>query len=380
MAILSASLLGRLRCTVLAVSLWGGHPLPGQPHSASSVSPDPVLPSASPGSASWRQLPSYPQPLGVAGILAGTHRGVLIAAGGANFPGLPPWEGGRKAYYDDIHVLLPGAGRWQAAGRLPEARAYSAVLSLPDGVLVIGGENAGKLFANSLWLRWNGEAVEVSAGPRLPAATTSPVAAVLGQSVYVAAGYGTGSPRLGHAGFWRLDLTRPAGGWEELPVWPGAPRGQAVMAATGGAIHLFSGLELVPGAETGQVKLTYLLDAYRYRPETGWEKLADMPHSVVAAPTPAPVSANGQRIYLLGGVDNRRVGKQPRDTRVPDEILVFDTATATWHEATGRWPAPVVTTPAVRWNDAWVFVSGEIMAGVRTREVWSWTMPEEAQP
>jgi N-acetylneuraminate epimerase len=380
MAIPSTSNLRRLRYTVLAVSLWIGHPLPGQPNAAFALPADPTLPPASLGSASWRQLPSYPQPLGVAGILAGTHRGVLIAAGGANFPELPPWEGGRKVYYDDIHVLLPGADRWRAAGRLPKSRAYSAVLSLPDGVLLIGGENAGQVFADTVWLRWNGETVVVSEGPPLPTATTSPVAAVVEQSVYVAAGYGAGSPRLGHAGFWRLDLTRPAGGWEELPVWPGAPRGQAVMAAAGGAIHLFSGLELVPGAETDQAKLTYLLDAYRYRPETGWEKLADMPHAAVAAPTPAPVSANGQRIYLLGGVDNRRVGKQPRDARVPDGILVFDTATATWHEAAGRWPAPVVTTPAVRWNDAWVFVSGEIMAGVRTREVWSWTMPEEAQP
>lgn len=323
-------------------------------------------------------MPSYPRTRGVAGVLAGMHRGVLIAAGGANFPDLPPWEGGKKAYYDDIYVLIPGAKEWQAAGHLPEARGYSAVVSLPEGVLLIGGENANRVFADSLWLRWQGDRVEVIPGPGLPTATTSPAAAVLDGAVYVAAGYTDGTPRVSRAGFWRWDPRHPSEGWVELPPWPGPSRAMAVMAATGGNLYLFTGGELAI-AEEGKTRLTYLLDAYRYRTDSGWEKLADMPHSALAAPSPAPVSPDGKSIFLLGGVDNRLVGKQPRDTRVPDGILVFDVTTGHWHESTERWPDPVVTTPAVKSGESWVFVSGEIMAGVRTPHVWRWSMPQKEE-
>ena len=40
---------------------------------------------------SWSELPSLPDPLGVAGPFAGVHNDALIVAGGANFP-RPVWE------------------------------------------------------------------------------------------------------------------------------------------------------------------------------------------------------------------------------------------------------------------------------------------------
>jgi len=48
----------------------------------------------------WTQRPAYPLAPGMAGIIAGAHGGVLIAAGGANFPDKMPWDGGKKIYYD----------------------------------------------------------------------------------------------------------------------------------------------------------------------------------------------------------------------------------------------------------------------------------------
>lgn len=355
--------------------------LPGQPpDSLPRHMPSPADSERPTHASAWEQLPSYPRSLGVAGILAGEHRNVLIAAGGANFPERPPWEGGTKAYHDDIHVLLPGAKEWRSAGHLPEARGYSAVASLPDGVLLIGGENANRVFADSLWLRWESDDVVVAPGPKLPAPTTSAVASLLDGCVYVAAGHAEGTPRLSRAAFWRWDPRRPSDGWVALTPWPGPPRGMAVMAATEGSLYLFTGGEFSLGGD-GKSRLTYLLDAYRFRAATGWEKLADMPHSALGAPSPAPVSPDGKRIILLGGVDNRLAGKQPRDTRVPNGILVFDVTTGAWHESSERWPEPVVTTPAVRSGGSWVFVSGEVMAGVRTPHAWRWRIPsEEAAP
>src|SRR6218665_1080112 len=45
---------------------------------------------------------------GLAGAFAGYIQNRLIIAGGANFPDSMPWQGGKKAYWDDIYVLNIG--------------------------------------------------------------------------------------------------------------------------------------------------------------------------------------------------------------------------------------------------------------------------------
>jgi N-acetylneuraminic acid mutarotase len=311
----------------------------------------------------------------MAGLIAGTHAGMLIAAGGANFPGKMPWDGGKKVYYDEIFVLGAQEKAWRAVGRLPTPRAYAAVVSLPDGVLVLGGENAEKIFDDALLLRWNGHSVEVGTAPRLPAPRTNASAVLHAGAVFLAGGYAPGNVRPSTRDFWRRDLAGAAT-WQTLPTWPGPARAQAVMAAAGDAVYLISGLEATVDPE-GKAKSAYLTDAYRYRAEK-WERLPEMPWSAIAAPTPAPVARDGGRIHVLGGVDGRLVGKVPRDTRVPDHMMFFEVASQTWKTSEVRWPDPVVTTPAVSFAGEWWIVSGEIMAGVRTTSVWSWR-PEETR-
>lgn len=334
-----------------------------------------------PGSAAasdWTRRPDYPLAPGMAGAIAGTHGGVLIAAGGANFPDKMPWDGGKKIYYDEIFVLAPGDKAWRAAGKLPERRAYSATVSLPDGVLVLGGENADTIFSDTVLLRWNGNAVVAERGPALPAPRTSPVAAVLDGSVYLAGGYAPGAVRVSTGDFWQLDLARRGAGWKTLPTWPGPTRAQGTIAALDGALYLISGLEMTVGAD-GKGKPTYLADAFRFRAGK-WEKLPDPPWSAIAAPSPAPVATSpARRIFVLGGVDSRLVGKQPRDTRVPDHVMYFDVTAHAWKTVAERWPDPVVTAPTAQLGGEWWIVSGEIMAGVRTTSVWSWKIPEGAR-
>ncbi len=318
----------------------------------------------------WTPRPAYPLPPGMAGLIAGAHGGVLLAAGGANFPDRMPWEGGKKVYYDEIFVIAPGDRAWRPAGRLPERRAYAAAVPVADGVLVLGGENADTVFADTLRLRWTGSTVVVERGPALPAARTSPVAAVLGGSVYVAGGYAPGAVRTSCGDFWRLDPARGGAGWQALASWPGPTRAQGTIAVHDGALYLISGLEQVTDVE-GRPKPAYLSDAYRFR-EDKWERLPDLPWTAIAAPAPAPVSNGPGRIWVLGGVDSRRVGKVPRDTRVPDHVLYFDVAAHAWRPSEERWPDPVVTAPAVPFGGEWWIISGETMAGVRTTSVWSW--------
>lgn len=319
----------------------------------------------------WRPYPAFPLAPGVAAVIAGSHGGVLIAAGGANFPDRPPWENGVKRTYDEIYALRPGATEWQTAGRLPAPRAYAAVVSVPDGVLAVGGENAAGVFHDSLLLSWTGDTVVVRLAPALPVALASPVAVVLDGKVYLAGGYAAGAPRVSTNSFYCLDLANLAAGWQQLPSWPGPSRALAVISALRGAVYLVSGLEMLAGAD-GQPKINYLADAYRYQPGRGWERLSDLPWSVIAAPSPAPVTTGPDRLFMFGGVDGRQVGKMPRDRRVPEDILYFDVVRQEWLLWKETWPEPVVSAPTVRVGDEWIFVSGETKAGHRTTAVVGW--------
>lgn len=319
--------------------------------------------------ADWARRPSYPLEPGAAGIIAGTHGGVLIAAGGANFPEKMPWDGGKKVYYDEIFVITPGENVWRPAGKLPERRAYAACVSVANGVLALGGENAEGIFQDTLWLRWDGRKVVTEKGSAMPAPRTSQVAVELDGALFVAGGYAPGAVRVSTGDFWRLDLSRRDAAWQILGSWPGPTRAQGTIAALDGAVYLISGLEMTVD-DQGKAKPNYLGDAYRFAAGK-WERLPDPPWSAIASPTPAPVALQPGRIWVLGGIDRRLVGKTPRDTRVPDHIQYFDVEGHAWRTVEERWPDPVVTSPAVQMGGEWWIVSGEIMAGRRTTSVWS---------
>lgn len=327
-------------------------------------------------SAPWTALPDFPQPPGVAGLIAGVHQGVLIAAGGANFPDRMPWEGGVKQYYDRIYVLRPGDKAWSPAGTLPTPRGYSAVVSLPNGVLVIGGENGPTLLSDVLLLQWTGSGVAIRQAAALPVPLTSGAAVVANGRVYLAGGYAPGEFRTSRSEFWSLDLEDPNARWQSLPSWPGPPRAMATIAALRGSIYLLSGLEVKAGAD-GKAQSTYLVDAYRYDRDETWTRLPDLPWSTIAAPSPAPVDPVSGRIFVLGGVDGRQVGKMPREAQVPEDILAYDAPTGAWHLWPQRWPQAVVTTPTFAQGNRWYFISGEIKAGVRTTAAWSWQLRAE---
>ncbi len=341
----------------------------GKPVSSAPPCPTSGFPAAS-VSHGWQQGPPFPIELGLGGVIAGQQDGVLIAGGGTNFPDLPLSAGGGKSTHAEVFVLPPAGQNWFPAGRLPEPRAYAAAISVPGGVLVAGGENGAGIRQDAFLMSWDGARLHFAAMPPLPAPRTSLAAAVLDGMVYLAGGFGPGDVRQSQVDFWRLALGNPSTGWQALPTWPGPSRGQAVLTAAGGALYLISGLE-VTGGPDGTPRTNYLQDAYRYRPDRGWTNLPPPPRPAVAAPTPAPATRDPARIFILGGVDGRPPSDQSRGKRVPDDILVFDLKTESWSIAAERWPAPVVTVPAVQMGGEWWFVSGEIRAGIRTPEVWS---------
>src|SRR4051794_4243255 len=72
----------------------------------------------------FSRLPSLPNQHGFAGSFAGVTGNALIVAGGANFPGKPPWEGGAKAWHDSIFVLDQPDGKWRTGFKLARSTAY----------------------------------------------------------------------------------------------------------------------------------------------------------------------------------------------------------------------------------------------------------------
>lgn len=167
-----------------------------------------------------------------------------------------------------------------------------------------------------------------------------------------------------------MDLDNLEAGWKQQE-FPGGGRIFAVAAAHQEAFFIMSGAALAANDE-GQPVRTYLRDAWRYLPGTGWEQLADMPRAAVAAPSPAPRSGVSHLLFI-GGDDGSKVGFQPPSEHpgFPRGILAYDTITRTWAEhgqMPGGWPSPV-TVPTVEWHGGWVIPSGEIRPATRTTGV-----------
>ncbi|MEM8712135.1 MAG: sodium/solute symporter [Planctomycetota bacterium] len=320
---------------------------------------------------SWGELPPLPDTPGYGGPFVGVHEGVLLVAGGANFPAAPPWEGGAKVWYDGIYALLPDAGGWLNAGTLPAVRAYGAALSTPEGIALVGGSDGERAHADCWLLTWDsgdGTARSVELPP-LPRPTAFPAAAAAASVVYCAAG-STGQ-ELTHA-FWRLDLAAPAPErrWTELPPWPGPARHKAVASIQGGRgrgpeFYLFSGS--IPGVDVeGSATYDYRTDAYRFDSAAeSWERLADLPHPVAAA---SAVAVGQSQILVFSGSTGEHVLDPDPRPEFPRRVLAYHTITDTWTEV-GSMPQAVVTTGAARWKDRLVIASGEVRPGVRTPAV-----------
>ena len=109
-----------------------------------------MAPALAQKSGAWKQLASLPDKEGFAGMYAGVSNDVLLAAGGANFPGKKPWEGGTKVWHDHVFALDRPDGTWKRVGQLPRPLAYGVSVSHGGGVVCVGGSDAEKYHADVL--------------------------------------------------------------------------------------------------------------------------------------------------------------------------------------------------------------------------------------
>jgi len=321
----------------------------------------------------WKQLPNLPDQEGFAGCFAGVSHGALLVAGGANFPEAKPWDGGKKIWYDTVFVLERPNGDWRVAGKLPRPSAYGVSVTHNDSVVCVGGSREDGHHANAFRLEWKQGQLYTSRLPSLPQTLANACGALVGDTFYIAGGQTRVESTTTLKAVWKIDLAVDMPEWTEIDPWPGRSRMLSVAAAHGGAFWLVGGTDLVATPE-GKIERQYLQDGYRYHPHEGWQRIADLPHPVVAAPSPAPTDASG--IYIVGGDDGTQVKVAPlQHSGFRKQIERYELSTKTWGAA-GETSAARVTTPCVRWGQAWVIPTGEMRPGVRSPQVWSWTIDQ----
>lgn len=334
------------------------------------------------------RLADIPDRVGFAGSIGGVSNGVLITAGGSNFPeGTKPWAGGIKKWYKDIYILKTPEGLWEKAGTLPQNLGYTVSVSYKDVLICAGGSNEYGHSDKVFGLRWNkkAKAIETEYFTDLPFTLANASAEVVGDKLFIAGGLQSPESREALNTFLMLDLSKPDSPWEILPSWPGLPRMLSVSASYEDRFFLFSGTNLVTDSATGSIKRKYLNDGYVYSDKTkDWKVLSPMEAPAVASVGPAPVEKS--RILILGG-DNGQLAESALQDSHPgfgNSVQEYNIVNDSWSKGQD-FPIKIrenvisspnesdflpVTAPLVKWNGGYALIGGEVRPGTRTPGVY----------
>ena len=178
--------------------------------------------------------PAYAK--GVSGHIAGELRpGLLVMAGGCNFPDRPAREGGAKRYYSEIYTAdYLGAVHlacetkaseldmeWKLVGHLPHPTAYAAFQLYDDKLIVAGGQSAAGDLRDAYIIQLNDSlGVEITPLPSLPEPRSGMASARIEDVLYLIGGRVNG--KLSNTVL-SLDLSRPQKEWREETPYPHSP-------------------------------------------------------------------------------------------------------------------------------------------------------------
>ncbi|MBT5926263.1 MAG: sodium/solute symporter [Verrucomicrobia bacterium] len=326
----------------------------------------------------WQALPDLPDSLGVAGAFSGIHQDALILAGGANFP-QPLWET-EKNWKKAIYVMTksPSGFSWQDGGLLKRATAYGASVSIPDGVVCMGGNNSSQTFSDVFLLQWDLDTKTVlqTPFPSLPKPCAYGQATLIGQTIYLAGGQSNQGLDSGMNNFWALDLSQKndsdAFQWKQLNPWPGDSRAFNLTVTQHNGYD--DCIYVMSGRREQEGETQFLKDVWEFTPRTqSWRERNELPRCVMAG---TGVAVGQSHIFVLGGADGSLFfrGNELKDNHpgFPKEALTYHTITDTWISA-GTMPANHVTTNPVKWGERIIIPSGEIRPRVRSSKIWSIT-------
>lgn len=235
---------------------------------------------------------------GVSATYVALIDGKLIVAGGANFPDKLGFEGGSKAFYDEIMLFDSSQNAWKQIGRLPQQSAYGVSVPISGGALWIGGNTATESLANCYKVTLDkNDSVTLETFPALPATMDNFAGCSINDMVFVGGGSENGQPS--NSLYFinaKTDTT-----WTKLPDFPGTARVQPIMASIEKEGKTF--VYLLGGFFGGNVteKPTMATDVLRYDVAAQkWEKVGEQ------------IDIDSQKPFSLGGatamsVDNRYI-------------------------------------------------------------------------
>ena len=360
---------------------------------------------------------------GLASPFAGTFSdGTILVAGGCNFPGKPVIDGGEKVFHKDIYVLTKDS-EWKVVSQMASGLAYGASVSIPEGVLCIGGNNSENISKEVFLLTWNKEKnmLDKIQYPDLPIPLTSCSATLCEGIIYLG-----GSKTINGTGnyFMSLDLKKKndkSFGWKILPDFPGDLRINPILVTQNGKesanIYLFGGF--TPSTDKTNAKVTN--KGLIYNPKTQvWEETSEVRvnnSDIYALQGASAIAVGSNHILFIGGVNKNifenavhqeYIGSKaktqaekevfekwkydyynhsPEWYNFNNKVLVYHTITDIWTiEDVYPFPAPAGAA-IVPYNSGWLIINGEICPGIRSNKVyygaidnkpvfggWNWTV------
>lgn len=337
---------------------------------------------------------------GFAGVINGISNNVLIVAGGANFPHGLPWEGGKKYYSDEIHVLQKDGVNFlwnkKVINKLPEPIAYCGSTSTAKGIVYVGGENENGISNKCYLLKWNAKKNEVIADPlpNFPISLTNIALSHIANIVYAVGG---DEKKVSSNSFYSLDLDVPHTQWKKLPNLPASLANATVIVQyvkSQKEIFVIGGRSKSPSGISDLHNTTFAFDPVKQ----AWRICAEISDGkdVTNLSAACGVALGKDEILITGG-DNGKIFHQIETyiaqiikAKTPEgkakltveknelsihhkgfdrSVLLYDTNSDVWSKI-GDLPFPAqVTTTAVMWRNAIVISNGEIKPGVRTPHV-----------
>lgn len=132
-----------------------------------------------------------PENVGLAGAYSGIVEGKLLVLGGANFPDKYPWEGGTKTWWSTLYSYDLQTGKWTVYDDfLDRPLAYGVSISLPEGLLCIGGCDSTQCSDNVFLIKKEEDSfvIDSVSYPSLPVPLANATGAMDDNCIYIAGG------------------------------------------------------------------------------------------------------------------------------------------------------------------------------------------------
>jgi len=250
---------------------------------------------------------------GLAGTFSGLINNKLLIAGGANFSDSASFVDGKGKYWSDIYLLsLDDPDEFAVVPEgLPENMAFGVSITLPEGVLLVGGCNEEGCHDDVLMLKTKGGSseIEMHRWPSLPFPLANMAGAVVGNKIYIAGGHQDMVNPLSGKHFFVIDTKNKDAGWKSLDPWPGPPRSFTVAAGqksgSDNCFYLFGGINCKPDCP-----FEFCSDGYEYNPRLNmWKKIERLKNENFFIMGGGAFSSGANHIIFVGGAGDTLINK-----------------------------------------------------------------------